>query len=285
MLTVLDGGLLVALVLFAFAGVRRGAWPEVVTLGGLLLGALLADEWGEPWGGDLAGMAGFLGPSGARMVVRGLLFLVPLLVVGYGGALLLPKGNRPGRAARLGGGLLGLFNGSAILGLLLRNWHYSQGASGSPLTTDPITNAFLEWAGWWPVLLAAGGLVAVLTAVVRRPRTAPKPAPQPVVAASVTGGVPSPTGYSPAYASTDPFAGMGNTQYSPGASASPSAAPPDNGTRAAQPSATPVASATAAEPPLPTPRPVGSGTRRCRTCSEPLAPGAAFCTNCGTPVT
>src|SRR4051794_34982631 len=110
MLVVLDVILLLVLAVFTMGGIRRGPWPEVVTLGGVLLGALLADEWGDVWAGDLGGAFGFIG-TGARLITRNVLFLVPLIGIGYGGAILLPKIVRIDYRARLGGAVLALFNG------------------------------------------------------------------------------------------------------------------------------------------------------------------------------
>ena len=64
----------------------------------------------------------------ARRLCAAALFLLPLIVVGYGGAVLLPRLGRLSPRARLTGAGLGLFNGAAIVAMLLRNWQYSQGA-------------------------------------------------------------------------------------------------------------------------------------------------------------
>ncbi|HUS17669.1 MAG TPA: zinc ribbon domain-containing protein [Chloroflexia bacterium] len=279
MVLVLDGIMAVLLVLFAVAGVRRGLWPEVVTLAGWLLGALLADEWGDAWGSDLAGALGVLGLPTARIIVRTLLFLVPLLVIGYGGALLLPRGSRLDARGRTIGGLLGLLNGVAIFATLLRNWHYSQGSS--PLTTDLVTRFLLDWAGWWPLLLALGGMIAVAVAVMRRPRPVRKPVSVTVPPASAS--VP-PAAYPPpvtgSSAPSSPFSGLRTTPPSSSSSSTistvpstPVTPPGDNG------------SAKEAKPTIVAPAATsGPDEHRCRTCGKILAPGAAFCPNCGTPV-
>ncbi|HEX6607122.1 MAG TPA: CvpA family protein [Chloroflexia bacterium] len=278
MMLVLDGVLVAVLVVFALVGARRGPWPEVVALGGLLLGALLADEWGEAWGNDLGSALGFLGPVGARMIVRSVLFLVPLIAVGYGGALLLPRLGKPSVRARLIAALLALFNGAAILAVLLRNWDYSQGATGSPLRNDAVTRFFLEWAGWWPLLLALGGIVAVAVSVLRRPRRVTPPAP-------VT--LPAPLGASKE--------GPAPAIPAPAGSTIPatSGAPRPASKEAPAPASLPVRPAISSTPPatpagdgngVPRREPAASDERRCRTCGKVLAPGAAFCPNCGTPV-
>ncbi|HMA36844.1 MAG TPA: zinc ribbon domain-containing protein [Chloroflexia bacterium] len=280
MTLVLDGILIVVLVLFALAGLRRGPWPEVVTLGGLLLGALLADEWGDTWGGDLGNLLGVVGPAGGKMVIRALLFLVPLLLIGYGGALLLPASGRLGFRARLAGAGLGLFNGVAIFAILLRNWYYSQGSPpGSELRTDPGTGFLLEWAGWWPILLAAGGIIAVLAAIVARPRPVRRPVPVTIPAAPAGGSVPLPP--------PRPGGTTGGGIAAPPPTPFPRPAAPALGTGTAGPAPAPgdlpppKLAAPLPETRVPPPAPE---ERRCRTCGKVLAPGAAFCPNCGTPV-
>src|SRR5687768_682282 len=93
---IIDIVLVVLLLLFAVGGFSRGVWPEVVTMAGVLLGGLLTEQWGELWGTDLSETVGFLTPDTVRFIVLLLLFLVPLLAIGYAGAALLPVTNKPG---------------------------------------------------------------------------------------------------------------------------------------------------------------------------------------------
>jgi hypothetical protein len=279
MMLVLDGVLVAVLVVFALVGARRGPWPEVVALGGLLLGALLADEWGEAWGNDLGSALAFLDPVAARMIVRSVLFLVPLIAVGYGGALLLPRLGKPGVRARLIAALLALFNGAAILAVLLRNWDYSQGATGSPLRNDAVTRFFLEWAGWWPLLLALGGIVAVAVSVLRRPRRVTPPAPVTLPASKEA---PAPATLAP-IGSAIP-ATSGATRPAPEGASKEAPAPASLPVRPAISSSTPPATPAGDGTGVPRREPAASDERRCRTCGKVLAPGAAFCPNCGTPV-
>ena len=266
---VLDAVLLVALVLFAVGGMLRGPRPEVVTLVGLTLGTLLADEWGAAWSRDLAAAVGVLSPSAAGILVRGLLFAVPLIGLGYGGALLLPKSGPLGFRSRIGGLALGLFNGAAILAGLLRNWYYSQD-TGNTLINDPATRLLLEWAGWWPMALALGGLLAVVAAAARRPRRRPAPV-------AVSPAKPAVVGSSTA--TTHPPAGGVNGTGS--GSDSYTALPVRAVSDPAAPTAVVPVTTPAPAKPGATNRPDGP---RCRTCGNALAPGAAFCPNCGTPV-
>jgi len=270
----LDAGFIVILIVFALAGLRRGPWPEVVALGGILLGALLADEWGDVWGRDLAASVGALGAQGAQMVARGALFLLPLILVGYGGAVLLPRLGRLSPRARLVGAGLGLFNGAAIVALLLRNWQYSQGVATGPLMTDPVGRALLEWAGWWPLVLALGGILAVISAVVRRAgrATPPVPVSQPSPA---TSGIPTTTPAPAPKPSIDPYAPISPTPASSAPTATIPTRPASNGGGGGGgASSAPVAAKPARD----------ADKRLCRTCGYALAPGAAFCPNCGTPV-
>jgi uncharacterized membrane protein required for colicin V production len=268
---ILDVGFIVILIVFALAGLRRGPWPEVVALGGILLGALLADEWGDVWGRDLAASVGVLGAQGAQMVARAALFLLPLIVVGYGGAVLLPRLGRLSPRGRLAGAGLGLFNGAAIVALLLRNWQYSQGVATGPLMTDPVGRALLEWAGWWPLVLALGGILAVISAVVRRAgrATPPVPVSQPSPATSA---IPTTTPAPAPKPSIDPYAPLGPLPSNSAPTATIPTRPASNGGGGT--SSAPVAAKPAR----------GPDQRLCRTCGYALAPGAAFCPNCGTPV-
>jgi hypothetical protein len=287
MMLFLDAIVLAALILFGVAGLWRGPRAEAVTLAGLTLGALLADEWGDAWGGDLAAAIGPLGPGGARLVVRMLLFLVPLIGLGYLGALALPKAAPLGFRTRVAGVALGVFNGAAILAEVLRNWHYSQDAT-SGLAEDPVTHFFLEWTGWWPLLLVLLGLIVVGVVIARRPRRLPAPVPvkQPALSTSGSASLPAATTvtYPPTTAGSSlPGRSSGTTN---GSGSSPATGGTGSTTTAAEKSPLPVRATTdPAHPATDSTRtPAKPEGPRCRTCGNALAPGAAFCPNCGTPV-
>jgi hypothetical protein len=168
--------------------------------------------------------------------------------------------------------LLALFNGAAILAVLLRNWDYSQGATGSPLRTDTVTRFFLEWAGWWPLLLALGGIVAVAVSVLRRPRrvTPAAPVTLPPITARET----------PAPATSVIPAASGASRPASKEAPAPASLPVRPAVSSSTVPAIPVGDGNG----VPRREPAASDERRCRTCGKVLAPGAAFCPNCGTPV-
>ncbi len=289
---VLDAVLIIVGLIFLVVGVRRGPLAEGLTLGAIVLGALLMAEWGDVWGIDLAETIP-LGSAGVtRFFVWLALLIAPLLIIGYGGSVLLPR-LQPLRAwHRALGGLLGLANGAALAAFVLRAWYYT-GAdrnATSGLLADPVAVFFLNWAGWWPLVILLGGVGAVLAGLVSgafRPRrttpplvrpaplgsTPPPVAPPPITMPDPlpTRSVSEPSISSSPIAPTRPVPVVPTPPPAPSApsyTATPSSAPTTNGTG----NNVPVAPASA-----------GVGLR-CRTCGKALLPGAAFCTNCGTPV-
>ncbi|GIV97870.1 MAG: hypothetical protein KatS3mg057_2527 [Herpetosiphonaceae bacterium] len=125
---VFDALLLSVPILLSLLGVGRGGTREAVTLIGILGGALLGALWREPWGVALArSMA--QDQRLMQAVVFDMLLLGTTILIGYGGALLLPPRQRilrlPG--SRLAGGLLGALNGLLLVGLLL--WSAAEAGS------------------------------------------------------------------------------------------------------------------------------------------------------------
>jgi hypothetical protein len=94
-----------------------------------------------------------------------------VLVLGYGLGTLLGHGRTSG-GSRTGGLLMGLVNGSAIGGWLLRYIYTGLDGSqpSSPLYQNQITQSFMIWAGWFPVALAVIGALVALIAPFRRPQ-------------------------------------------------------------------------------------------------------------------
>src|SRR5437762_1613111 len=80
--------------------------------------------------------------------------------------------------------VLGLFVAGGV-----RRGPWAEVVTLGGLLTDPVTRFFLEWAGWWPILLALGGMAAVTVAVIRQPQalrwSLPWPLPWPRRAASL----------------------------------------------------------------------------------------------------
>lgn len=118
MMGALDLLIAVILVLFVPIGLWRGPAREAVTTGGILLGAILAGEWTPVWGPALTASTGLTPPLAGFFVAINL-FLGVVLVIGYGGSLLLPP-RLPGRWARAAGGPIALLNAALIIGYTLR---------------------------------------------------------------------------------------------------------------------------------------------------------------------
>jgi hypothetical protein len=286
---VLDAVLIIVGVLFLVGGVRRGPLAEGLALAAIVLGALLMVEWGDVWGTDLAETLP-LGTVGVtRFIVWLTLLLAPVVIIGWGGSVLLPRLQPMRLWQRVVGALLGLANGLALAAFVLRAWYYT-GADRNATTgllADPVALFFLNWAGWWPLVILLAGVGAVLAGMIsgafRAPRKTPpvvRPAPLPgnaPLSSSSTTPVPArpasePPSSSSPVAPTRPVPVVTPAPSAPAPSpytTPPPAAPATNGTGGA-------AAATPAAP--------AAGGLRCRTCGKPLLPGAAFCTNCGTPV-
>lgn len=151
---------LLAIVLFAVLGYMRGAARETFVSGAIALSALIAFQWGEPWGRDLAGIFSGVGAGTARFYVTLAMMALGVLVLGYGLGSSLVKG-KPTSTSRGLGLLLGLLNGAAASGwLLLTAWQQLDASSASsPAYSNPISYALMVMAGWSPIILAALGAV------------------------------------------------------------------------------------------------------------------------------
>jgi hypothetical protein len=297
---VLDAILIIVALAFLIGGVGRGPLAELLTLGAILLGALLMAEWGALWGTDVAELFNLGDVSLTRFVVGVLLLVAPVAIIGYGGAWLLPRLQPMRWWHRMLGGLLGLANGVALGALALRHWYNinleSNPGGLGPLLADPITLFYLNWAGWWPLALLAVGIGAVIVGLLTgafRPQKAPGPRPAPP---APTPAAPAPeTRPAPLPASPRPAAPEPVLTTAPAPLPSRPAPIPAERPTAVTPVPAPPPAAPAARPeppragdgasPRPGPASAAPGTvKRCLTCGKVLAPGAAFCPNCGTPV-
>lgn len=181
--------------LMGFIGLARGVRREAVVSAAIVLGALIVEQWAAPWAADLYALFTGVGRDWQQLVLSYALLILVVLVLGYGlGKFVhtLPVG----RSGRTWGLLLGLLNGAALSGWLLRYIYTNlDGAQAtSPLYQNPVSYGFMIWAGWFPVALAViGAVVALLTpvrrvqAVVSQPSAGTDWAPAPVpVAAPIT---------------------------------------------------------------------------------------------------
>lgn len=172
---------IVLAIIMGILGTLRGFWREAIVAGSIVLGALIVQQWAALWADDLYGMYTGASREMQQVVLSQLLLSLIVLVLGYGLGTLV-RGGRLSGASRMGGLLLGLANGSAIGGWLLRYIYISLDASqpSSPLYQNAVTQAFMIWAGWFPVALAAIGAIVALISPFRRSevevtQTAPAP--------------------------------------------------------------------------------------------------------------
>lgn len=160
------------MVLLGVIGLARGVRREAVVSGAIVLGALIVEQWGTPWADDLYALYTGVSRGWQQLVLSYALMILVVLVVGYGLgklALTLPIG----RSSRTWGLLLGLANGSALAGWLLRYIYSNLDGSQatSPLYQDAVSYGFMIWAGWFPVALAAIGAVVALLSPLRSAQT------------------------------------------------------------------------------------------------------------------
>ena len=113
------GAAIALLALLGYVGFRRDLRRGVMALAGTLLGAILVGFWGDTWGQSLAVR---LGGSPQRMtfVASSVGFLLTVLIIGYGGGLLLGSQERAPFPRRLAAALLGILNGALVTAYLLR---------------------------------------------------------------------------------------------------------------------------------------------------------------------
>jgi hypothetical protein len=166
-LTIVLGAAVVLLALLGYVGFRRDLRRGVMALAGTLLGAILVGFWGESWGQSLVAR---LGGSPQRMtfLASSLGFVLTVLVIGYGGGLMLGPNERLPFPRRLAAVLLGILNGALITAYLLRfgtlaDASFSeevQALTPAQVLHDGLPLLFLGVAGIAAVLVLVRGLIA-----------------------------------------------------------------------------------------------------------------------------
>jgi uncharacterized membrane protein required for colicin V production len=190
---------LVITAVFGIVGLVRGAMREGVMAASVVLAAFIIREWGDQWGQSLHEVFPQM-PQGQQQFAlsTGVLWVIVLgLGYGLGGTLMR---ERPVRASRIGGGLLGLATGAAVAGYMLLYAYTSlDGAeTTSRFYQSIVSRAFMVWAGWYPLVLAFIGAILVLVGPMRRAQRA---VGKPSTASNWTPTTP-PTAPAPAMAST-----------------------------------------------------------------------------------
>ncbi len=221
-------------VVLGIVGLLRGAVREALVSVSVLLGALIIQTWAALWAGDAVEAFPSLDRTQVELALNIVVIGLVVLVVGYLlGSALVSRADPISAASRLAGALIGLANGAAIGGWLLR-LGYLANPSGGQLDND-ISRYLIIWAGWFPLVAALVAAIIALVGPVRRARTrVAEPAPQtnwtPATPSSPTPPtVPHPTGgtygaaYTPSPAAstpaTQPYAAAPNLTpppYTPG---------------------------------------------------------------------
>lgn len=239
---------LIITVVFAVVGMMRGVLREAIVAASVVLAGFINLQWGENWSQGLKDMFPDIDKGQGQFFLSLIVLWLIVPVVGYGLSTLLPKQETDSRSW-IGGMLMGLASGAAVVGLTLR-YAYS-GLDGmeesSRFYQNLLSRGFMVWAGWFPLLLAFLGALFVLLVPIRRaqkavarpsnasnwgpsgrpgalPPQTPAPAmasslfPPPVAASPGVGGVPPYPPAPPQYSTSPQEAKMAPAQNAPASS-------------------------------------------------------------------
>ena len=187
-------------------GFIRGVRRESIVSLSIVLGGLILMLWASSWATDLHDYVfSNLSVADWQVALGYVVFGLVVLVAGYGLASALTPRGAPTAISRTGGFLLGLANGAAIAGWIMRN-HYlalrDSGAAGSAesmrmLFDTEVSFGLILWAGWFPLVVAAVAAIIAIVGPARRtrttleewaPPTATTPAPPPTLGAAPASG-------------------------------------------------------------------------------------------------
>jgi hypothetical protein len=185
--------------LIAALGFVRGIRREAIVSLSIVLGGLILMVWGSSWANDLESIMPTVSVADWQVTLGYLVMGLVVLAAGYGLASALVVRARLTAASRLGGFLLGLANGSAIVGWIMRNHYLALRDSGAPgsaeamdmLYRTPVSFGLILWSGWFPLVVAAVAAIIAIVGPARRtrpttleewaPPTAATPAPPPAL--------------------------------------------------------------------------------------------------------
>jgi uncharacterized membrane protein required for colicin V production len=153
--------LVVFVLLFALIGFWRGVVKEGLAAGGILFGALLADNWSARFGTIGSNVLNITGDF-SRFLTIEVLLLAFTLVVGYGsGSILVPPVR--GLGARFGGAVIGATNATLVLAFSLQAvGDFVHRARAQQLLSDSVFARFLILHFNWLLLVIAGVVLALL---------------------------------------------------------------------------------------------------------------------------
>lgn len=149
---VLDFLLVIIFLMMVPIGFYRGGLRELCVSGGLLLGILMSQQWGENWS-DLLVRIFRMSEGGAAFLMSVVITFGITGLLGYGGSS--SFNYKPGPGGRLYGAYLALFNAMITAGYLI-NLYAAFIVPAS--NTDPVTNGIIARSlsdGFGTVLLVA----------------------------------------------------------------------------------------------------------------------------------
>lgn len=149
---VLDFLLLIIFLMMVPIGFYRGGLREMCVSGGLLLGILMSQSWGERWA-TLFERLFDMGEGGAAFLMNIVITFGITAFIGYGGSAAFSY--RPGPGGRLYGAYLALFNAMIATGFLINMYSEFVVPEGNvePVTSGIIARSLSD--GFGTVLLIA----------------------------------------------------------------------------------------------------------------------------------
>lgn len=157
----------------ALLGLLRGLRPGLVAVAGTLLAAVAVDLWAGALADWVRATFRPELPAGPTFAALAAAFVLAALLLGYGGAALLPRppdaADDPGVMDRLLGALLGALNGALIGGYLLRyaleSW--DGGPAAAAIAASPAASLLVAWLPWYVLGMVGGTGVLVLVRLAR----------------------------------------------------------------------------------------------------------------------
>ncbi|MCX7789919.1 MAG: CvpA family protein [Chloroflexaceae bacterium] len=183
-------------------GLARGTRAGLVAIAGTLLAAVLIDLWNQRLGAWIRETLRPELPALPTFLLVASVFLLTVVIIGYGGSALLPRAPAQSRSRqaldRVVGGLLGALNGALIASYLLRyaDAAWVNDAVDDLVATSPPARVLLLWLPWFMLaLVITTGVIVVIRGVAgfaraRRPTpppTTPAPTAQPAAPPSTAG--------------------------------------------------------------------------------------------------
>lgn len=175
-------------------GLIRGTQREAVVSLSIVLAALILMVWdgqGGSWATDVHNAFTNFSRLDIHLTLSFLIMALVVLVIGYGLGSAVIATSRLSSLSRIGGVLLGVINGAAIGGWLLRNHvlfltALPQGDATSDtantlstLQNNSISLYLILFAGWFPLAVALAAAIIALVGPFRRTRTiVATPSPQ-----------------------------------------------------------------------------------------------------------